>query len=73
MKTRSNPATLRALAHLVRLEDGLKQINLQELAQQLEAAAWDVETLAEDLEMEREMTRAMAQDIAILRPPGALK
>ena len=53
MKPRSDPRVLRALAHVARLEDGLRSINLEVLIEQLEAAATDVEIMLEDLEMER--------------------
>jgi hypothetical protein len=66
---RSNPAVLRALAHMARLENGLSHINIDELVYQLEAAATDLEILAEDLDMEREVTRRMAADIAVTKPP----
>jgi hypothetical protein len=72
MKTRSDPKILRALAQMARLEDGLRHINREELVHQLESAATDVEIMAEDLEMEREITREMARDIALSKPPKAL-
>jgi hypothetical protein len=72
MKPRSDPTMLRALAHVARLDGGLKSINREELVQQLEAAADDVETMAEDLTMARETMRAMAHDIALSNPPEAL-
>jgi hypothetical protein len=72
MKTRSDPKTLRALAHMARLKNGLLIINREELVRQLEDAATDIECMVEDLEMEREIMREMAHDIALSKPPKAL-
>jgi len=73
IRTRSDPVRLRAFARLLRLERGGERVNLPELIQQLEDAATDVECMAEDLEMERDVTRQMAADLAMTRPPGGFK
>jgi hypothetical protein len=73
MKTRSDPAMLRTLARMASFEVGLNDMFRRELVRQLEDAAKDIECMAEDLEMEREMMREMAHDIALSRPPKALK
>jgi len=69
MKTRSDPKMLRALAHVARLR---LDIDRDELVKQLEGAAFDIEYLLEDLEMERETMRAMAHQIAVINPPKEL-
>jgi hypothetical protein len=63
---------LRKLANWAR--HGLHRLdgNRNELIEQLEAAATDIECMVKDLEMERKATRRMAHEIAILKPPKAL-
>ena len=71
MKLRSRPDVLRMMADIARRK-GLQDLNRAELIRQLEAAATDIETMAEDLEMERQATRDLVFDLASIRPPKAL-
>jgi hypothetical protein len=73
MKLRCYPQALRALAEMAQSEDGFKSINREMLVQQLGAVLIDLEIMAEDLDMEREMTRDMAHDIAVRTIPKALR
>ena len=69
-RTRSDPKMLRAVAQLIRAGSAFDR---EQLARQLDDAAVDIESMAEDLEMERQIMREMAHEISLLKPIKGFK
>ena len=74
---RSDPKLMRELAEKMRVlalssNCGDESLVFWQVSRELESAAVDVETMAEDLELEREMVREMAANIALSNPPKVL-